>query len=183
MQRTVRSLCDIRHFKANEYKNLAFYTLPVITLFQFSDNNSWHMINILVHSLRILSSNSLRKDQICVAQQLLDIFVKKLPHFVHEEALTFNIHSLRHMSDHVQQFGSLPNLHTAVFESWLGWCKTLLSGTNNTLAVVARRYIDFKRTVPIQKDDNLITLGNTAPIENEGNIYCKFIMWCAFKYI
>lgn len=134
-----------------EYRNLVLYLLPVITIDQFDDPDTWHFISIFVHAIRLLSCDKVTDHMLLIADRLIDVFLKCLDEFGHEEMRTFNIHTLRHLTDRVKRFGSLPFLHTSVFESWLGWLKSTLSGTNSTLNVLSRRYIDYRINTPKQR--------------------------------
>lgn len=144
-----------------------FFVLPVVTIAQFQDPDAWHFVNIFVHAIRMLLESSVTIENLRISQKLLDIFVDNLPHFVSQDALTFNVHTLRHLSSHVRRYGAISYLHASVFESWLGWCKKVLSGTNNTLGVVARRYIDFKNTVTDrQRKKTVFLLGTVSYIDS-----------------
>jgi len=98
--------------------------LPVITRGRFREPDAWHLFNILIHALRMLHEPHILERNISVAEYLINVFLQRLPHYSHEEMLTFNMHTLRHLPDHVRRFGTMPYLHTAVFESWLGWLKS-----------------------------------------------------------
>lgn len=104
------------------------------------------------------------------AQNLLDIFIKLTSTYLDDNALTFNMHLLRHLSSQVERFGNIFSLNTAVFESWIGWYKQLKTGSLHSIYLIARRYIDFKMTMQNSETVSLLctVLGRTANLEKSG---------------
>jgi len=89
------------------------------------------------------------------AAQLLCNFVSEVPTIYGEDFKVYNIHSLLHLKDDVDNFGILDNFSCFQFENRLGHIKRLLRSGNHPLAQLNRRKaeIDSISLLNAGKDD------------------------------
>lgn len=121
-----------------------YFVLPIATFGMFENTDAYHFILLIVEFVRILNKTCVSETDLERCTKILKCWHKLVPVFLNMNAFTFNVHSLIHLPDQVRRFGSTWSINTSVFESWIGWLKTLRTGSVNTLSVIMRRFLDFK---------------------------------------
>lgn len=139
--RKPRHIKELDRFKATEFRLLLLYTGPVVLKRLLSDDLYNHFL--LFHSsIRILSSKKLfsQKNLLENARQMLLRFVTKISALYGKEACIYNVHSLIHLADDVENTKlSLNDLSCFPFESFLGYMIRQIRGANRPLEQLVKR--------------------------------------------
>lgn len=116
--RLLRSIQDVDHWKATEFRQFLLYIGPVALKGNISEAQYKHFLCLYV-AMRILCSSE------CInlntyAKSLIIYFVKKYKKIYGDEHITYNVHNLLHLCDDVLLFGKLDNFSAFKFENYLG---------------------------------------------------------------
>lgn len=128
--RKPRSLDEVRHWKATEFRTFMLYLGP-FALKGVLDSKRYEHFLLFHVGMYILCSNSINDTSwINFAEQLLEKFVSLIPTHYHSEFLSYNMHSVQHLAQDVRNHGSVDNFNAFEFESYLYNLKRLLSLNN-----------------------------------------------------
>lgn len=136
--RKPRGLEEIERWKATEFRQFALYTGKIVLKGVLNDQLYEHFLCFST-ALCILVSPDLTKSQVPYANQLLTYFVERGRELYGETFLVYNVHSLLHLAEDAQNFGSLDNCSAFKFESYLHQMKKMVRSGKNILAQVANR--------------------------------------------
>ena len=141
--RKPRSLDDLKHWKASEFRLFVLFTgLPclrdAVLSNEFSVDLYYHFA-LLTTALCKLHSVPLSKVCVEKSQVLLDNFVRLLPNLYGQQECTFNSHSLLHFPFQVLDHGSLSFISAFVFEAFIAHLKNLYSGTRGSSKTNCRK--------------------------------------------
>lgn len=78
------------------------------------------------------------------ANNLLHQFCKRAVHLYGKEISSYNVHSLTHIADDVENFGPLDTFSCFPFENYLGCLKRMLSKNNQQLQQICNRIQEEK---------------------------------------
>lgn len=134
--RTQRSIKDIDTFKANEYRNLVFYSL-VYVLKPFLKVQYYNHFLLYVVFIRLLTQNSIKKEDIRYSRKLIHSFMSNFQTLYGDEHLSFNLHGHLHLPDQVELFGPLNKISCFSFEGVFKICKRLFNGTRGITSQIA----------------------------------------------
>lgn len=137
-QRKGQSLNDLEDWKAVEFRHFLLYSGPVI-LKDVLEPRKYDNFLIFHATIRILSSPSLKPQEINFAEKWLRYFVDQFGVIYGEHQLVYNVHSLMHLANDCRFQGPLDAFSAFPFESYLGQLKSLLRGTRRPLAQLKRR--------------------------------------------
>lgn len=137
-QRRSRSLSDFCHFKATEFRTLLLYTGPVAFKNVLSSDLYNHFLLLHV-AISILCNNKICEAKSDVAKQMLFKFVEQTEELYGKEHITYNAHSLTHLSEDIKSLGSLNDSSCFPFESFNYKLKRLLRKHDTELAQIANR--------------------------------------------
>jgi hypothetical protein len=126
--RTQRSIKDISVFKANEYRNLIFYSF-IYVLKPCLKTKYYNHLLIYALFLRILTQDSISDSDIEYSRMLIDQFMRIFVNSYHEKHLSFNLHAHVHLPNQVELFGPLNKISCFSFEGVFKICKNLFNGT------------------------------------------------------
>ena len=114
-----RSLKEMNNFKANEFRNILFYTAPVKFYDIFIGVNKKFFNHFLAYvlAMRLLTKNNPSNDDIEDASKLLNYFCQSFSRYYGESALRFKLHSHVHLSEQVRKYGPLHQVSSFPFES------------------------------------------------------------------
>ena len=135
--RTVRSLDDLKFWKASEWStwlSISLCVLQGVLPDDFRDH-----FQLFVHSMLILSSDHVLESQIPEANQMLLDFVKGVADLYGPEFCSFNCHSLTHASSCVRNWGPLYQYSAFQFENFNGILLNLFQGSNNVCMEISNR--------------------------------------------
>lgn len=133
-----RTLTDVDRWKASEFRLFLLYTGPVI-LKNLIDSHMYKNFLLLFVGIHCLTNHSLHVSHCHYAHSILKLFVTQFGNIYGEEMLTYNVHSLVHLSGDVQRFGPLDSFSCFPFESFLGKMKKLIRSPNRPLEQMIRR--------------------------------------------
>lgn len=140
ISRRPRSLDEIKHFKASEFRSLLIYYLPVcldgILPKRFID----HFKN-LSSSIYSLLQQSISRENIFEARTKLRKYVSDYQNIYGIENMNMNVHLMEHLCDCVENFGPLWSYSLFAFESYNGILKNYVVSNNDVLHQIATRYV------------------------------------------
>lgn len=137
--RTQRSLKEIEKFKANEFRNLVFYSL-VYVLKSYLKPEFYNHFLLYVVFLRILTQDSILPAEIEYSKDLIHLFMMNFKELYMEEHMSFNLHAHLHLPDQVALFGPLNKISCFSFEGVFKICKSLFNGTRGITQQIARNF-------------------------------------------
>ncbi|XP_030764844.1 uncharacterized protein LOC115889069 [Sitophilus oryzae] len=166
--RKSRGLYELDHWKATELRLFALYTGVIVLKNILPSNLYYHFV--LYHSaLRILFSNDISDHNLNCSRNLLLSFVGDFEKNYGNTSVIYNVHSLIHITDDVQNLKvNLNDLSCFSFESYLGKLVKLLRTPNRPLAQVVKRlsetqiffYIPNTNNTELQFKNCLLTSNN-----------------------
>lgn len=113
-----RSLTDIFHWKATEFRQFLLYS--VILVLKANVHKEVYFEFLLLHcACRLLSMPKNLLENIETAQKMIEQFVKAFPSIFGANSISHNVHNLLHLSECVKQFGVLQNFSAYDFENYL----------------------------------------------------------------
>ena len=116
-------LSRLSYWKATEYRAFLLYAGPVILKDKKIIPSKYyeHFLKLSV-AARLLETNN-QYHKLSYIRRLLREFVSESKTLYGLEFITYNVHSLIHLPDDYEQYGSLSNLNAFPFESFLGEIK------------------------------------------------------------
>lgn len=141
--RIPRTLKELEHWKATEYRQFLLYLGPCI-LKDMLPKKLYSNFMLLHFGIKILLSENLNKDYNEYSKDILKIFVKHAINTYGERICTYNFHTIIHLADDAKQFGSLSNVNCFAFENFNQVMKKMLRKSNNSLQQVVNRVIEGK---------------------------------------
>ena len=148
--RRPRSLADLRHFKATEFRSFLCYTGVTVLLGIFENGDVYYNFLLLVCAMRILLNPVLSVKFHAFAKKLLVAFVKHYKQLYGDGLVVFSVHALIHLPRQAAQYGHLDRISSFPYESYLYTLKQLIRRPGCTLKqVVARMYELRHLQVPV----------------------------------
>lgn len=136
--RKPRSLSDIDLWKATEFRQFLLYTGPIVLKGVLRDDLYNHFLYLSV-AISILVSPALANNHSKFAHELLVDFVENAKSLYGEPFLVYNVHSLLHLADQVNNFKSLDACAAWPFENHLQKLKKMVrSGKSPVVQIVKR---------------------------------------------
>jgi len=138
--RKPRSLDELRHWKATEFRTFLLYEGYFVLHGIISDEVLVHFMCLSV-GLAILVSERLSSNAEYrrFAHDLLIYFVQKSAQLYGPEFMVYNVHSLTHISMEAEHFGKLDNCSAFIFESYMQQVKKCVRSGRSPLMQVAHR--------------------------------------------
>lgn len=153
--RLPRSLEDIEHWKATEFRQFLLYTGPValkekLSKVQFKHFLCLHVAIRILCSVKCISLNR-------YAKSLLKYFVKNFKKIYGNEYITFNVHNLLHLCDDVLLYGTLDNFSAFKFENYMSNIKRNIKKSRYPLQQIHNRIIEDRKLIHIEKTSNFLS--------------------------
>lgn len=136
--RQPRSLSEIDRWKATEMRQFLLYTGPLV-LIGVVHPNIYENFLLLSVGLHILLNNTLSRMYNQYAHDVLVGFVTHFCQIYGEESAVYNVHGLIHLSEDSKNYGSLDNISSFPFETFLYKLKRLVRKPSFLLPQVIRR--------------------------------------------
>lgn len=136
--RKPRPLMEVDRWKATEFRQFLLYTGKIVLKGVLPDNMYQHFL-LFSLGIAILVSPDIATNHIPLANQLLHRFVLEMSPLYGPETMVYNIHSLLHLCDDVQLFGSLDYSSAFPFENFMQTMKRLVRSGKNPLIQIANR--------------------------------------------
>ena len=148
--RIPRSLDDIVHWKASEFRNfLLYWGIP--TLKGILSTNYLLYFACLAKAIFILSLDTIQPNDLIVAETLLFEFVKGFEDLYSLRYMTINVHQLVHLADSVRRTGPLFAKNCSIFEDLNGFIVSHLHGTQSIESQVIKT-INLIQAIPVLQE-------------------------------
>ena len=159
--RKPRSLKSVGLWKASEFRTFLLYTGPVVLLSVLPDNLYQHFLLFSV-AIRLLLSSEMVNQYRAVSKHMLREFVSDVPRLYDKNVMTYNVHSLIHLSDQTDYHGCLDRFSCFDFESYLGYLKKLVRAHKNELLEVSNKLsIKNSFAIPREKERRIFSFKHT----------------------
>ncbi|XP_017303928.1 uncharacterized protein LOC108253796 [Diaphorina citri] len=133
--RKPKSLKYYTKWKATEYRQFLLYTGYFVMKDVVHKSVLSNFVSLLC-AIRLLCKG----DDLDYAHKLLEHFVLTFKILYFKENMSFNVHSLLHLTDDVKEHGTLDTMSAFKFENYLFKLKQLVSKTNLPLQQIHNRY-------------------------------------------
>jgi hypothetical protein len=111
IKRNQKSITLATHYHANEYRALSSYVLIYIVKGKFyNENYYFHLIKYLLF-LRLIRQELVSKEDLKIAQLLINTFVEAFPDLYGTKNTTHNLHSNLHLPEQIAQHGNKCNAY------------------------------------------------------------------------
>lgn len=136
--RKPRSLDELSRWKATELRQFLLYTGPVVLYLQVSKKIYYNFLYLNVAMTIFLSPNF---NHIALdAQALMVNFVKQFGNLYGNHFISNNVHSLIHLYDDYEKYGSLDQVSCFKFENYMSKLKKMVRKNEKPLQQVVKRY-------------------------------------------
>ena len=150
-KRSVRSLREIKNFKANELKTYLLYLSFIVFRPVLSDESTFRDLSYLVFALRALYDSN-KNAKFCAL--LLEVFCRNTSFkFPGRSFESINFHLLRHLAWQCETFGPLWTTSASLFESANHYLIRPVTCSVNTCKLLFQRYIRNKEIVSSRLTD------------------------------
>ena len=136
--RRPRSLFEVRHWKATEFRQFLLYTGPIVLQGKLPEH-LYHCFMLMCVALSILLSEQLCRSYCDYAEELLRTCVKKLAAIYGQDVLVYNVHTILHLAQDTRRYGALDNVSCFPYENYLGRLKRLARKPNKHVSQIVRR--------------------------------------------
>lgn len=150
ISRKPRSLDERRKFKANEYRSHLLYYLRY-SLAGLLPMKYIHHFHLLSASIYILSKKTVTNEDIVNAESMLNKFADEFETHYGLDAVSMNLHLLRHIPDAVRNCGPLWTNSLFGFECNNGVLAKSVNGKNRIIEEMTKKHI-LSRTLNLRKD-------------------------------
>lgn len=142
--RDCRSLEYLPFFKATEFRLFLYYVCVVFLKDSVNDYIYRHWL--LLHcSVRLLSDDDLRPENIDQAEKFITEFVRLFPNIYGEENVTYNVHVLLHIAYYVRRYGALHKFGMFKFENYIQTIKKFVRKAHCPLQQIANRLKEHEK--------------------------------------
>ncbi|XP_071633245.1 uncharacterized protein [Temnothorax longispinosus] len=176
--RPPRPIEEYPNYKATEILHFLLYTGPVILNGVLPDELHQHFL-LLHTALRCLSSASLTKEQLRVADLALRLYVRKCPTYYGISFMSFNVHGLLHVVEDVKILGPLELYSALAYKNNMRIFRRYCKKPHLPLQQIARRKAEEsnchdrnlnRKSLRDHQTSKLVTVRkkhNTGPIPKE----------------
>lgn len=140
IHRSIRTLNDIKYWKATEFRSFLLY-IGIVVLKERVSQREYELFLKLFCAVSICSSH-IYASYIPIARDLFIDFIENHIELFGEGSITMNIHNTSHVVDDVEMFGPLDTISAYKFENHLHHLKLNLKQCNQQLQQIARRIIE-----------------------------------------
>lgn len=158
IHRAVRSLDCLHFWKGLEFRTF-FHYISIAVLKNVLPREVYEHFLLLYCGITICCSD-IYKENIHVANDMLNEFIERHIDIYHFGHVTMNIHNLTHVVEDVTRFGNLTKLTTFPFENALYHMKFMIKKGQHQLQQIAKRTIEINNV----KSFKNITPTTTYPI-------------------
>lgn len=150
--RKSRSLKDLRHWKATEFRLFLLYVGPAALVSCLEPKRFRHFM--LFHCAMYILVSNCSSSWISFAENLLNNFVMDFPKLYHKDFLSYNLHSVQHLPSDVRCQGPVDNFSCFEFENYMQKLKRMLRKNCNHLAQVVKRIYESNEVVNLNSNPN-----------------------------
>ena len=153
ISRSQRSIKDIKTFKANEFRNLIFYT-AVPSLKSIMNTNYYTHFVSFVTAIRLLTQEDINKEDLEDAYTLIEYFLKKFEAIYGDEHLDYKLHAHSHLAAQCIRFGPLNSIACFSLEGVFMKVKNFIHGKRGHVNQIIQNII-IEQTINEELDDTL----------------------------
>lgn len=174
MSRRPRSVSEIDLWKATELRNFLLY-IGCVYLKTLLPKYAYKHFMLLFVSISILVNPHFCKAHILIARKCLQKFVSQFSKIYPESQVVYNIHSLLHLCDDVENFGNLDSFSAFPFENFLYSVKRMLFKPNQELQQICKRILEKESKVLKCMVNETVLHSNSGPTAGLiGNQFSEF---------
>ena len=162
--RKARTLDDVDHFKATEFRQFLLYSAP-LALKDVVDPDRYDHWMILVIAIRILVSPRLVRQLCDYAKGLLESYNRIGCDLFTRKFLVYNVHQLVHLPAVAKRYGCLDKAAAWKYESFLYRVKKKGTGSKVPIQTIVGRILDCPIKTPLPVSHNVI-------LKPPSNFYC-----------
>lgn len=170
INRKTRSLNELKHFKASEYRTFLLYA-GIVAL---KGNVSTAIYNhfLLLHcGITCLVKTDFSHINCQISSNILNTFIEHGGKLYGKEFYIYNVHVLSHLSDDSIRYGPLDEFSAFPFENYLGQLKNLLKTSTKPLQQICRRLCEINSSViELDSKENF----NNKNIFEQNSVECLF---------
>lgn len=161
INRKPRIINDFGQFKANEFRSLLLYYLPVCLSGILGAKYITHF-RLLSRSVYCLLKTEISDEELIEVENDLEQFVNDFQTLYGKKNMTMNIHLLKHIPNNIRNFGPLWTHSAFPFESFNSVLLSFVTGKTDVLHQISTKYIIYnlcKESI-ISKDEPIELLGD-----------------------
>lgn len=153
--RKPRSLSEMLHWKATEFRTFLLYTGPLVLKPVLTADKYLNFLTLHV-AIRILCCPLYVKDlqYIKYAHELLIHFVRSFEIIYGKNKMSHNVHNLLHIVKDVERFGVLDNFSAFRFENYMSVIKRTIRKSEKPLEQLFKRYTEIEKNVNINVNNS-----------------------------
>lgn len=169
INRKTRSLNELAHFKATEYRTFLLYA-GIVGL-KGNINTAIYNHFLLLHcGITCLLKTNFRELNCQLASNILKTFIEHGGSYM-VKTFIYNIHVLSHLSDDSIHYGPLDEFSAFPFENYLGQLKSLLKTSTKPLKQICRRVCEINcSTIELENNKTF----NNKNIFEQNSLECLF---------
>ncbi|KAG5869517.1 hypothetical protein JTB14_024561 [Gonioctena quinquepunctata] len=128
---------------------------------------------LLKFGITILLNFELNAEYNEYAGALLKLFVKNSMNIYGKEFCIYNVHSVIHLADEAELFGSLNEVNCFPFENYLSFLKRMLRKSNNSLQQVVNRVSEGKEMKMKSHNKSTHVMGESYRLQGDDRLFFK----------
>jgi len=133
--RKPRSLDEVKRWKATEFRQFVLYT-GVVALKGIVSDDFYYHFTLLHCAYRLLSMEENYESNLEPAKAMIDDFVNFFPSIFSEKNVTYNVHSVLHITECVRDVGFIPTFSAYCFENYLQHIKRIDNNPSKVLETI-----------------------------------------------
>ena len=171
--RRPRGLDEIDRWKATEFRQFLLYS-GILALDGILRGDLYNNFLCLSVAISILVCPSLARVHKTYAHDLLTYFVQQGSVLYGEEFLVYNVHSLIHLAQNTEEYGTLDACSAFKFENYMQKLKKMVRSGSNPVAQLAKRLgelsnqriaVPMEKNISTKKPNNAFVLSNNSCCE------------------
>lgn len=175
--RKLRSLAEIKRWKATEFRQFLLYT-ELVALHDTVHPNIYQNFLLLSVGMHILLNERLSIEYNQYAHDLLQTFVTHFYQVYGDDMAVYNVHCLVHLANEAHNFGSLDNISAFPFENYLSKLKKMARKPTFPLAQIIRR---LSEQTDSQKEPK--TYPHLSKTHSSGSIRKRLVHGCQYQKV
>ncbi|CAG7830702.1 unnamed protein product, partial [Allacma fusca] len=142
--RKSRSLRELDHFKATEYRSFLLYFGIIVLKDILPDQLYKHFLKLSAAIFILVSPNAHLESIYSLAQELLRSFVTDCKYLYGRRFMVYNVHNLIHLAQDVQRFGSLDSYSAFEFENHMYTLKKMIHSKKHFVQQLVNRVTEME---------------------------------------